>query len=423
MEGKPFEISLDTARRLAIAKQHLSGKLPKSPGPATIMSLLRDIRYLQIDPTATVAPSHQLVLWSRLGRFRESDLESLRWREKKLFENWAHMASIVLTEDYPLYVPRMRKFAKDDKVWGRRLRQWMKDNADLRRAVLEQLRARGPQSSRDFQDGSRTRWMRARREWGLKESAWSSQGDISTMLEFMFHEGTVLVAGRQGRQKLWDLTERFLPDWTPKEELPNEEVERTGAQLSLKALGVATPKQVAFHFLIWRYPNIKKTMGQLESEGKVVPVSLGAKPSLEGRWYIHPDDLRLAQEIARGEWEPRTTLLSPFDNLIIDRDRTHALFDYFFRIEIYTPKKLRTHGFFVMSILDGDRIVGRLDPVMDREKERLVINAVHAERSATGGRAQARRIASAIDDLASFLGAKRVDYPRAVPDQWRPYLR
>jgi uncharacterized protein YcaQ len=418
----PIVVTRETARRLAIAKQHLVGKKPKNPSQASIMSLMRDIRYVQLDPTNVVAPSHLLVLWSRLGAFRRSDLERLQWKEKKLFEYWAHQASIVLTEDYPLYQPRMKRFATADTLWPTRLRAWMKENSDLREYMLSELRARAPLSSRDFEDKSGSRWKYARRKWGLRESGWSSGRDVSRMLEFLFHQGEILVAGRQGRRKLWDLPEKVLPGWTPRAELSAGEVEYLGAQLSLKALGVATPKQISWHFLIGRYPNLKETLNSLESDGKVVRVKLEDLPS-KAPWFIHSDDIDAAESLAAGDYEPRTTLLSPFDNLITDRERTHELFDFFFRIEIYTPKEKRKHGFFVLPILDGDRIVGRMDPVMDRQKEVFRVNALYAEPGAPKDRATPRRIADAVSDLGDFLGAKKVVFSGPVPDGWKAYLK
>jgi len=418
----PLRMTRETARRLAISKQHLAGKKPKTPGKDSIMSLMRDIRYIQLDPTNAVAPSHLLVLWSRLGAFRESDLGKLQWEEKRLFEYWAHQASIVLTEDYPLYHQRMRRFATTNTLWPTRLREWMKDNVDLHEHMIRELRARGPLSSRDFEDKSESRWKHARRKWGLRESGWSSGRDVSRMLEFMFHQGTILVAGRRGRQKLWDLPEKFLPGWTPRTELSPGEVEYLGAQFSLKALGAATPKQISWHFLKGRYPHLKETLNSLESDGKVVRVE-PEDFDPKGRWYVHSDDIDAVESLAAGDYEPRTTLLSPFDNLITDRDRTHELFDFFFRIEIYTPKEKRKHGFFVLPILDGDRIVGRMDPVMDRQKEELRVNAVYAEPGAPTDRATPRRIADAVVDLGDFLGAKQVAYSGPVPDGWKAYLK
>jgi uncharacterized protein len=412
------KLSLRTARRLAVARQHLSGRAPRRPGPGSIMDLMGDISYVQLDPTSAVAQSHLLVLWSRLGAFRESDLDRLLWKDRKLFEYWAHKASIVRTEDYPLYLPRMKQFARGDTVWHRRLREWMDENSGLRNYILDELRRRGPLPSREFEDRSKVAWHSARRKWGLRQSGWSTGRSASHMLGFMFHEGRIMVAGRQGRQKVWDLSERCLPAWTPKKAMSPGEVEYVAAQKSLRGLGVATAKQVASHFLSDHYADAKGTLESLASDSKVVHAEIVDGRPAKGKWYLHADDLRLVEDLERGEWEPRTTLLSPFDNLIADRDRTLQLFDFFYRVEIYTPRAKRKHGFFVLPILDGDRLIGRIDPFMDRREERLHVRAVYAEPGAPEGRAPAARISQAVESLAGFLGAKEVVYPSRVPEVW-----
>jgi uncharacterized protein YcaQ len=387
------------------------------------MDLMEDMRYIQLDPTSTVAQSHLLVLWSRLGAFNPSDLDRLMWKEKKLFEGWAHRASIVMTEDYPLYLPRMKEFPPKDWVWSDRIRKWMNDNTELREFILGEIRRRGPLPSRELEDKSSVEWKHARRKWGLRPSAWSSGGSVRRMLEFMFHQGKVMVAGRQGRQKLWGLPEKCLPDWTPMDELSESEVEYDGAQKSLRALGVGTPKQISWHFLIGRYPNMKATLRRLISDSKVAPVKLFDPPQSRGPMFIHTSDIPFTERLERGDWEPRTTLLSPFDNLVTDRDRAMELFDFFYRIEIYTPKAQRKHGFFVLPILDGDKLVGRVDPTMDREGRKLTINAVYAEPKAPEGRAVAGRIREAIEDLGGFLGAEEAVYTRRVPEIWKSALK
>jgi uncharacterized protein len=428
---RKVELSLVTARRLAITKQHLSGTRPANPNKETIISLLKDMRYLQLDPTTAVLPSHLIVLWSRLGPFRESHLDELAWKDKKIFEYWARAASLVLTEDYPLYLPRMRQFRawgypNEDGVWAKRMKWWIGQNSGLRSAIVTELKRRGPLTTRDFgpdlEKSGKVNPTEAYRKWGLRMSDWGSARSVPPMLDSMYHEGMIMVAGRRGRQKVWDLTERFLPDWTPKKELTSDQVEYVAAQHALGAMGVATPKQIEFHFLRWRHPRIERTMDALVAESKVLPVSLTDEKK-GSTWFIRSEDLRLAERIEDGLWEPRTTLLSPFDNLINDRDRTLALFEFFFRIEIYTPKSKRTHGYFVLPILDGDRLVGRVDPTMDRKKERLLVNAVYAERGAPEDPATARRIADAISGLAHFAGAKEVVYSRRVPGPWRKYLK
>jgi uncharacterized protein YcaQ len=145
--------------------------------------------------------------------------------------------------------------------------------------------------------------------------------------------------------------------------------------------------------------------------------------SWPGDWYIHAHDLPLLEAIEQDEWQPRTTLLSPFDNLICDRDRTELLFDFHFRIEIYVPAKDRQFGYYVMPVLHGDRLIGRIDPKMDRKKMRLEVMNVYAEPGAPMTAATGRSVAGAIEELAKFLGAKEIAYGDNVPARWARALR
>jgi uncharacterized protein len=136
-----------------------------------------------------------------------------------------------------------------------------------------------------------------------------------------------------------------------------------------------------------------------------------------GPWYVHADDLPLLERLRTGEWEPRTTVLSPFDNLIMGRERTERLFGFHFRMEIYVPKAARRYGYYVLPVLHGDRLVGRVDPAMDRRRGRLVVNAVHAEPDAPAAAGPA--VAGALQDLAGFLGADGIELRQPPPPVWR----
>ena len=144
----------------------------------------------------------------------------------------------------------------------------------------------------------------------------------------------------------------------------------------------------------------------------------------KAEWFIHTADVPLLDRIEAGEFAfERTTLLSPFDNLICDRTRTAKLFNFDFRVEIYTPQHKRKYGYYVLPILHGDRLIGRVDPKMDREHGRLHIHAVHAEHNAPMTRAVARSIRTAIEELATFLGASEIHYTHLVPSGWQRDLK
>lgn len=413
MNSQPV-VTLAAVRRLAVAKQRLAGARPAADA-AGILDLVRDLGCLQLDPTSAVERSHWLVLWSRLGAFERAHLDQLLWQERRLFEYWAHAASIVLTEDYPIHHLRMRGYAKGDGAWLLRTREWTTENRSLRRHVLTRLRRDGPLRARDIEDNSVSPW---------RSSGWSGGRNVDRMIGFLWTKGKIMVAGRAGGQKLWDMSERCLPDWTPREHLPNHEIVRRAAQRSLRALGVATAKQIEWHYTRFRYPGLPRALAELESEGLIQRAQVQANGGTwPGGWYIHAEDAPLLERLQAGDWQPRTTLLSPFDNLICDRERTEQLFNFRFRIEIYVPKAKRQYGYYVLPILRGDRLIGRVDPLMNRARKRLTINAVHAEPDAPMTKSVAREIAGSIESLAAFLGAREIVYGENVPAGWRSALR
>ena len=400
-------ISKTTARRLAGARQRLAGTPPPASAEG-ILEVTRDLGCLQLDPISAVARSHQLVLWSRLGVYDPADLDRLLYEERKLFEYWAHVASIVLTEDYPIHHWRMRNYVASDDgdSWSQRVRDWIEQNRDLRDFILAELREKGALLSRELElDGIDPKhWV---------SSGWTGGRNVSRMLDFLWSQGMIMVADRAGVQKKWDLAERCLPDWTPREIIETEEVVTRAAQKAIRALGVATIQHIKAHYTRGRYPNLSQVLDKLEAARRVVRVKV---EGLSGVWYAHADDIPLIDRIEAGEWQPRTTLLSPFDNLICDRARTEKLFDFFFRIEIYVPADKRQYGYYVLPILHGDQLIGRIDPLYKRKTKTLHVQHIYAEPDAPAEAAPAVR--AAIDSLAQFLGAQQIEYG-AVADVWQ----
>jgi uncharacterized protein YcaQ len=411
LRATPLTLTPTLARRLAISRQRLAGPPAPTTAPG-LLDVVRDLGCLQLDPTNAVARTHLLVLWSRVGIYDPADLDTLLWKERALFEYWAHAASLVLTEDFPVHAYMMRRYGKSGSPWGERITGWIEANAALRDHILDELRARGPLPARTFEDRAVESWQ---------SSGWTGGRNVGRMLDFLWAKGEVLVAGRVGSQRLWDLADHVLPAWTPREEWTEEEVVRVAAQKAVRALGVARPAEIELHYTRDRYPNLPAVLAALEAEGVLVPAQIVDEGrAWPGPYYIHRDDLPLLDRLAAGEWEPRTTLLSPFDNLICDRARTERLWDFRFRIEIYVPKDKREYGYYVLPILHGDRLIGRIDPLMDRKHHRLLINAIYAEPDAPPDAAPA--IAAAIERLATFLGATDIAYPATMPAGWEQAL-
>jgi uncharacterized protein YcaQ len=385
-----LELSLTQARRLAVRAQHLAG--PRDPqagdGIDGMRQVLRGLRVLQIDPVNVVARSHLLVLWSRLGPFDRDDLDTLLWRERWLFEYWAHAASIVLTEDYPIHRDRMRdwRVAAD-----RPRRNWMAANEDFRRYVLDRLRDAGPLPGEALEDRAAVSWV---------SSGWTHGRNVERMLDTLWQQGVITVARRNGLRRLWGLAE--FPE---AEDLPRNEVVMRAAGHALRALGVARARDVERHFTIGRYPGL-----DLERASWARPVRVEGGSE---QWWVHRDRLALLDE----DWQPRTTLLSPFDNLICDRDRTERLWGFVFRNEMYLPKHKRQFGHYVMPVLSGERLIGRVAPRLDRRRGVLAIEGLFAEdgfgEQMLAGRAAppGGPVATAIESLAAFGGAGATSYP------------
>jgi uncharacterized protein YcaQ len=401
------------ARQLAVMAQHLDG-VYETADKATMLAVIQQLGCLQIDPINVVARNPLLVLWSRLGPYDVADLEALLWQDKTLFEYWAHAASIVLADDYPIHHMMMHTYGQGDSKWSQKVRNWAEANDVFRQYILDELARRGPLFADEFEDKAAVPW---------RSSGWTAARNVTMMLDFLWTRGTITVSRRQGAgfglKKQWALMTRHLPQWRDHEPLPPRELVSLAVEKSLKALGVGTEKQIRNHFVRGRYPGLSEILPELVASGRVHPLTI---PEInDDIWYIHDDDLPALERLRRGEWQPSTRLLSPFDNLICDRDRTQELFEFYYRSEIYTPKAKRQYGYYVMPILRGEKLIGRIDPKMDRKKKHLLIHAVHAEPDAPKTAAPA--IAQAITDLAQFLGAKQIVYSKKIPAIWRKALQ
>jgi uncharacterized protein YcaQ len=307
-------------------------------GSATdALETVRRIGYLQIDPISTVAPPQHLVLWSRLGPYDVAELDRLLWDERKLIE-WN--AFIWPIEVLPLLRARMRR-RRGKYAHERRGSELLRMNARFTRFILEELERNGPMLSREIEGDAKRTWTTHR---------WYGNRSVALLLEILHGRGRVAVVGRRGGQRLWDLAERWYPDT---ETVSLREAERELAERRFRALGVRlTPKG----------------------------------------WEAHPDAVD-------GPVPERVTLLSPFDRLVHDRDRAEALFDFRYRLEMYVPKAKREYGYYVLPILVGDRLVGRIEPVFDRRSGRLEVLGAWGDTS---------RADEALDSLAAFLGAERI---------------
>lgn len=327
-------VTTDEARRIAVRAQLLDGSA------TGLLDTIRRLGFLQIDPISTVAPPQYLVPWSRLGPYDRAELDRLLWETKELFEWNAYVWPM---ESLPLVQARMRRRRRSTRYaherWGR---EFLSANARFKRYVLRELERNGPMLSRDLEHELVPRPDEPHRWWGSRE--------VTLMLEILHAYGVVAVAGRQGKQRLWDLAERWYP---PAETISVREADRLLAEQRFRALGVRRGKH---------------------------------------GWEAHPD-------VEDGPVPDRVTLLSPFDRLIHDRDRAEALFGVRYRLEMYVPKAKREYGYYVLPLLVGDRLVGRAEPRIDPGTRTLEL---------LGAWGDTARLDEALESLASWLGAERI---------------
>jgi len=351
------ELTRKQARRIAVRAQLLD-----APRPKDLLAVVKQLTFLQIDPTAAIAPSADLVAWSRLGSsYRPEHLRLALEEDRTLFELNALIRPM---SDVGLYVA-----ASDGRGMHAKVDAWLRENDSFRRDVLRLLKRSGPLVSREIPDTCAVPWT---------STGWTNDRNVTQMLEFLQARGEVAISGRVGRERRWDLPERVYP--ADAEVLSAEEAVRIKNERRLAALGIARARARA----------MPMEPVHVEEAGEPAVVE-----GVKGEWRVDPRYLD-------GAFKGRTALLSPFDRLVHDRVRAEELFDFEYTLEMYKPAAKRRWGYFALPILHGDRLVGKLDAAADRKASALRVNAIHEDVTFT--RAITAGVRKEIDDLAAWLG-------------------
>ncbi len=369
-----LELTRDEARRIAVRAQLLA-----LPRPDDVADVVAHLGALQLDPTKAVAPSAHLVLWSRIGSdYHRADLEDAL-TDGRLVEIGG-MARAV--EQAPLHRAVMAAWPGPGahRPWHDEVLAWIADNAECRRDILETLRREGPLTAPDLPNSIVRPW---------RSSGWTDDKSVLKLLDMMAARGEVVVVGRAGPHRLWDLSERVLPDGPVP---PLDEALAELGRRRLRALGIAKGRAAVT-------PGERNDVGEAGAPARV--------DGVRGTWRVDTEQLEAIR--SPGGWTPRAALLSPLDRLVFDRSRMATLFDFDYQLEMYKPAAQRRFGYWALPVLHGDRLVGKVDCTTEPAEGVLRVDAVHED---DDWPAEVRDAVHAeIEDLAGWLGMEPLLMP------------
>jgi uncharacterized protein YcaQ len=387
----PETISISTARNLMLAAQGLASP-PKWPAKKKdVLAVIRRMGVLQIDTINVMARSPYLVLWSRLGDYNRAWLDELL-AEGALFEYWSHAMCFLPIEDYALY----RRSMLDGVRGWHTVPEWVRQHPELVKRVMGRIRREGGLRSADFESDQKP------------AGGWWSRKEEKIALECMFVLGELMIARRPAFQRVYDLRSRVLPGWRDGRNAANvptrEDVQMALTLRAVEALGVALADWVPDYFRLPKTGNARR-LEALADDGRLQRVEIEGLP---GPAYRHPKAVSADQAYV-------TTLLSPFDPLVWDRQRLKDLFGFDYTIECYTPAPKRRFGYFTLPILHRGALVGRLDPKAHRALGQFEVKALALEPGVEPTDDLVAGLASALRRLAAWHGTPELIIRRSEP--------
>ncbi len=416
--GDAARLSLKQVRSLNIASQRLNNQKP-ARGKDGVLEIVEHLGYIQIDTISVIERAHHHVLWTRVPDYKPAMLHELQAKERRVFEYWGHAASYLPMKDYRFYLERMRSFPQGWNYWTAEL---FEKSRGVMVQVLERIRKEGPLGSADFENPK-----------GEKRGTWWDWKPAKAALEMLFWKGDLMVTERRNFQRIYDLTERVLPSWADTRIPDKGEVGRFLVTRALKTGGIATAREIRDHIHLADQKMIDDAIRELLDAGEVVEVEVegldgkeyySLRKNVEDSWK--EEGKRGAARCAPGERRAkrarRAYLLSPFDNLVIQRARIKRLFGFDYQLECYVPQNKRKHGYFMLPILWGEELVGKLDPKAERKDGVLVVRNVVFEKEFKDFDALVPELAKGIRDLATFNGLDRVRVEKTSPARLRTAL-
>jgi len=393
--AEPLAVSIDAARRLQLEKQGI-GELPKRATRGRVEETVSRLGCVQIDTINVVERAHYLTIWTRLGRYRKDDLHSLAYSDRRLFEGWGHAMCYMPTSDWRYTIRANRERAKTRVIhtgWFSRV------DDGLVEAVLDRIKKEGPLGSADFEGKkSSSGW------WGWKPA--------KRALEALFSAGELMVARRDGFQRIYDLTERVLPSWVDASEPTEEERQRFFIMRTLGCLGVTKPSDIRRYYHFWcvkldmSVKQIQATLDSLVEEGVATRVKL---EGLKQPYYCLAEDTTRLEELEHGWGYNGVRFATYFDSLLWHSDRLESLFGFKRTLEVYLKPEERKYGYFTLPVIYADRIIGRFDPKLDRKNKTLILRGLWHEEGFRPDEVYEDEFERTLADFAAFNGAEKID--------------
>jgi uncharacterized protein YcaQ len=398
-------------RAVALYAQGLDRVHPADSDPDSIHEIVKTLGWVQIDTLHVVQRSHYLVLWSRLGNYDPAALDRLLFAEgqRRLFEYWGHAASIIPLEHYRYSLPTMIRYREQpSRGWSR----WLEKDAN--RAIVDHVRDRirqeGPLRSADF------------KHEGERRGTWWDWKPSKQALEYLFAAGELMIADRVHFQRVYELTERVLPEWVDTRAPSRREAHRFSVEQAIRALGVCRPEQVA-EYAYMKRGAVRPIVEHLVEDGIATAVEGVLADGSVALLVVHRNNLPLLEKAADGALMPRhTTFLSPFDSLFWAKDRDQDFWNFRQVLEAYKPAQDRIWGYFSLAILHGERLVGRFDPKLDRKTGTLQLEALHLEPEIEPDEELVTDVAQAMRGFMEFHDATELVIDRSTPDDFRMRL-
>ncbi len=397
---------MDTARKLSLWKQGF--RQFSVPEKQHVLDIIRNLGCIQIDTINVVERSHYMAVWSRLGPYDKKWLDELLYPDRKVFEYWAHAASLIPIEHYRYFTHTMKKHRQDLKA---RAEKGLKEKAWLLDKILDEIRRNGPMSTSDFELDEK----QAERRTG-----WWSWSATKMALELLFNAGVLMVSRRRNFQRCYDLAENCLPSGIDITEPAEEERQRFCIMKTFHSLGVAKPSDISNHYHQWstftplKGQTFEKVLKSLVSEDTVREVTI---KGFQGPYYMLTEDFETAKKIADDQLDcfKEVTFLSPFDNLTWSKTRTREFFNFSPKLEAYVPQNKRKFGYYNMNVLYKDKLVGRIDPKMHRARRLLEIKSLHLEKGFKFDAEFKEKLAEAFRRFMNFHDAEKITFGKTAP--------